>query len=80
MKRPLVCRAGLLAAALFALPTVRAAEAASDDDENPVVTGKVRDVGSRKAEPEIAPASDEATQALRRMKVPEGLEIKLWAA
>jgi quinoprotein glucose dehydrogenase len=81
MKRPLVLRAGLLAAAVFLLPAVRAADAVNDDDdEKSAPTGRIRDIGSRKAAPEIAPASDEAEMALKRMKVPEGLEIKLWAA
>ena len=42
---------------------------------------RIRDIGSRQAVPDIAPASDEAVlSVLKRMKVPEGLEIKLWAA
>ena len=75
-------RAALLAAAVFLLPAVWAADAAKDeeDDDSKVATGRIRDIGSRTAEPEIAPASEEAAQAIKRMKVPEGLEIKLWAA
>ena len=81
MKRLFVLRAVLLAAAIFALPAVRAADATVDeDDDDKAATGKIRDIGSRKATPEVAPASDEAIQAIKRMKVPEGLEIKLWAA
>src|SRR5262245_24423689 len=78
MKLPFAVLAALLAAAVFTAPIMRAAEADEDDDK--VATGKIRDIGSRKATPEIAPASDEAAQALKRMKVPDGLEIKLWAA
>src|SRR5688572_13775231 len=82
MKRLPVFRAALLAAAVFILPAVHAADAEKDeeDDDSKVATGRIRDIGSRKAAPEIAPASDEGAQAIKRMKVPEGLEIKLWAA
>src|SRR5688572_3814045 len=80
MKRLPALRAALLAAAVFILPGVRAADATGDDDDDKPTTGKIRDIGSRKAVPEIAPASDEAAQAIKRMKVPEGMEIKLWAA
>ncbi len=73
-------RLALLAAAVFQLPFVRAAEATGDGDDKPVVRGKVLNAGSRHAAPDIAPASDEAAQAIKRMKVPAGLEIKLWAA
>jgi quinoprotein glucose dehydrogenase len=80
MKRSLALCAALLAAAVFQLLPSRAAEASGDDDEKTVVRGKVRNPGSRVATPDIAAASDEAAQALKRMKVPAGLEIKLWAA
>jgi quinoprotein glucose dehydrogenase len=81
MKRIPVVRAALLAAAVFIVPLVRAVEITpDDDDEKPATVGRIKESGSRKAEPEIAPASDEAKQALQRMKVPAGLEIKLWAA
>ncbi len=36
--------------------------------------------GSRTAEPAMAPASDEGQNAIQRMKLPAGLEMKLWAA
>lgn len=70
--------AALLAAAVLPLPSVRAADL--DPDEKPATQGKIKDIGSRKPTPDIAPASDEAMQALNRMKVPDGLQIKLWAA
>lgn len=79
MNRPTALRAALCAATFAALPLARAADA-SDDDPQPTKTGTIRDSGSRKAVPEIAEASDEGAQALKRMKVPAGLEIKLWAA
>jgi quinoprotein glucose dehydrogenase len=71
-------RAALLAAVVLPATVVRAAEA--DDDAKPATVGKIRAIGSRSATPEIAPASDEAAQAIQRMQVPEGLQIKLWAA
>lgn len=77
-RRPPALRAALISAAVFILPYAGAAD--SPDDEQPVTQGKIKDMGSRTAAPEIAPASDEAAQALNRMKVPDGLEIKLWAA
>jgi quinoprotein glucose dehydrogenase len=78
MNRIPVLRAALLAAVVFTAPFARAA--ADDDDEKPVAAGRIRDAGTRKAAPEIAEASDEAKQALQRMQLPPGLEIKLWAA
>ena len=80
MKRLPALRVAVFAAAIFHLPSVRAAEAASDDDVKPIVTGKVLNAGSRKAAPDIADASDEAAQAIKRMKLPAGLVAKLWAA
>lgn len=86
MKRPRTFRAALftslLAAAAFTFPAFApAAELVrDDDDEKPTDQGKIKDAGSRQATPEVAPASAEAEQALKRMKVPDGLEIKLWAA
>ncbi len=89
MKSP-AFRTTLLSAAVFstalALAPGRAlaAEAAGDDDEsgkpNASGMGKIKDAGTRQAKPEIAEASDEAEQALKRMKVPDGLKIDLWAA
>ncbi len=80
MKRPPALLALLLASALFTLPLVRAAEAEVDNDDKPSIVGKIKDAGTRKAAPDIAGPSDEAAQAIKRMKVPDGLEIKLWAA
>lgn len=80
MNRTAFLRAALLAGLVLVAPLVRAADAADDDDEKPAAIGKVRDMGTRKPTPEIAEKSDEAAQAIKRMKVPEGLEIKLWAA
>jgi quinoprotein glucose dehydrogenase len=80
MNRPTALRAALLAATLFALPSFHAADAEMDEDDRPAVVGKIKDPGTRSAVPEIAAASDEAQQAIKRMKVPAGLEIKLWAA
>ncbi|MDO8541129.1 MAG: HEAT repeat domain-containing protein [Opitutaceae bacterium] len=74
-------RTALLAVLVLSTPISRAAEPSDDDDdEKPVATGRVRDAGTRKRTPEIAPASDEPVQALKRMKLPPGLEVKLWAA
>ncbi len=90
MKRPTALRVAWLAASAaaavalspFALPVARAADAAAadDDDGKAPVTGKILNAGSRKPEPDIAPASDEGLQAIKRMKLPAGLEAKLWAA
>ena len=80
MKRFPAVRAALLAAAVLHLPFVRAAEAAADEDDKPAAKGVVLNTGTRKAVPEIAEASDDAARAISRMKVPEGLTIKLWAA
>jgi quinoprotein glucose dehydrogenase len=41
--------------------------------------GKLKD-GPRLTTPEIEPASEEAKQALSRMKLPDGLKAHLWAA
>jgi len=88
MNRPTALRALRLAASAaavalssLALPAARAADAAADDDDGKApVTGKILNAGSRKAAPDIAPASDEGLQAIKRMKLPAGLEAKLWAA
>jgi hypothetical protein len=82
MKRIHLLRTAVLAAVVFAAPFVsRAAEAGlEDEDDKAPAIGKIKDAGTRKAAPEIASASEDAAQAIRRMKVPEGLEIKLWAA
>lgn len=85
MKRPLTLelRAALLSSFLCLVPLapLTAAELVrDDDDEKPTQQGKIKDAGTRVAQPEVAPASPEAEQALKRMKVPDGLDIKLWAA
>ncbi len=81
MRFPFAVRLGLVALSFAIVARVHAAEAATDDDENaPATSGRVRNIGSRLSTPEIAPASDEAATALKRMKVPAGLELKLWAA
>ncbi|MBI5688740.1 MAG: HEAT repeat domain-containing protein [Verrucomicrobia bacterium] len=72
-------RAALAAVIFPGAALLRAAETA-DDDEPPVARGRIREAGTRLAAPDIAPASDEAAQALKRMQVPDGLEVKLWAA
>ncbi len=79
MKRPHVLRAALLAGLVCFPVSFRAAELGGDDDK-PAAKGTLKAMGTRVAAPEIAPASDEAAQALQRMQVPAGLEIKLWAA
>ncbi len=64
----------------------RAAEAAAAHDEDTPTagaqrtSGKILNMGTRVAAAEIAPASNEAEQAIKRMKVPAGLKISLWAA
>jgi quinoprotein glucose dehydrogenase len=79
MNRLFALRAALLVTVLVSTPLFRAAEG-GDDGARTGAGGKIRDLGSRKAQPDIAPASDEAEQAIKRMQVPAGLEIKLWAA
>ncbi len=70
----------------LSLSTVsRAAEAAAHDEDASTAgaqrtSGKILNLGTRVAAAEIAPASNEAEQALKRMKVPAGLTISLWAA
>lgn len=78
MKRFPTLVAALSLAAAFLSPALRAAEA--DEDNKPAARGKVLNAGTRVATPDIAPASDEGARALSRMKVPEGLTVKLWAA
>jgi len=64
--------------------SLRAAEAAAEEDESPAgikrTSGKILNMGSRVATAEIAPASNEGEQALMRMKLPPGLVATLWAA
>lgn len=77
-----VFRAALIAASIIsAVGLARAQEEGVEPGSDTVVAqGKVRDIGTRVPQPEVAPASDEGSQAIKRMKVPAGLEIKLWAA
>src|SRR5688572_8874111 len=49
-------------------------------DSGPTPVRGVKDPGTRVAEPEIAPASNEGAQAMERMKLPQGLKVSLWAA
>ena len=79
MERHFVLRAALLAAVFCSALSTRAADG-DGEDSRAGSAGKIRNIGSRSAQPDIAPASDEAAQAIKRMKVPDGLEIKLWAA
>ncbi len=58
--------------------SVFAAEGDHYTDNTPPHT--LTDPGSRRAEPEVEGASDEAMQALRRMKLPAGFKASLWAA
>ncbi len=83
MSRTLTLRAAALATAIVLAfsSTARAVEIEEDETADPKATsGKIKDIGSRKAEAEIAPASSEGEQAIKRMKVPAGLKISLWAA
>ena len=87
MRRTLTFRAAALATALaLGLScTARAAEAAAaEDDDAPTdvkrTSGQILKMGSRVAAAEIAPASDEGEQAIKRMRLPPGLVATLWAA
>ncbi len=79
-------RALALASALVLTTSLslRAAEAAAEEDESPAgikrTSGKILNMGSRVASADIAPASNEGEQALKRMKLPPGLVATLWAA
>ncbi len=57
--------------------SVRAAELQPGADEG---VGVIKEMGTRVAEPEVAPASNEGQQALERMKLAPGLRASLWAA
>ncbi len=78
MNRFFAFGAALVAASVLPALPIHAAEA--DEDEKKVATDQIAHTGTRLAQPEVAPASDEATQALRRLKLPSGLVAKLWAA
>ena len=76
---PLPLAALLVATLLSLTPATRAAELIPDEDSTRE-TGVIKNAGTRKAQPEIDAASDEAAKAIQRMHVPDGLQIKLWAA
>jgi quinoprotein glucose dehydrogenase len=81
MNRMPALRAASIAAVLFAPLVAAAADANSEENgDKPVTTGRIRNIGTRQAQPEINPASSEAALAIQRMQVPAGLEITLWAA
>ena len=73
-------RVAAFAAVLFTRAAFCAEAVEEVDDGATSVTGKIRNPGTRVAAPEIAAASDEATQALKRMTLPAGLTATLWAA
>ena len=81
MSFPFRFRTAAMAAGLFfcLFPGLHAVEIEVDESAPAPVRG-VKDPGTRVAAPEIAPASDEAEQALERMKLPPGLKASLWAA
>jgi quinoprotein glucose dehydrogenase len=78
-RTPLPLAALLLAVLTILAPLARAAELVPDEDSSRE-TGVIKNAGSRQAKPEIDAASDEGLKAIQRMHVPEGLQIKLWAA
>ncbi|MBM3843834.1 MAG: hypothetical protein FJ397_11345, partial [Verrucomicrobia bacterium] len=78
MTLPVLPRLVLALACLTPFPAAAAA-AEGKGRRQPAPAG-LRNPGTRQAQPEIAPASDEGTQALARMQLPPGLEAKLWAA
>ena len=78
MSLSVLSRLALALACLTPLPATAAA-AEGKGRRQPAPAG-LRNPGTRQAQPEIAPASDEGTQALARMQLPPGLEAKLWAA
>jgi len=78
MSLSVLSRLALALACLTPFPATAAA-AEGKGRRQPAPAG-LRNPGTRQAQPEIAPASDEGTQALARMQLPPGLEAKLWAA
>jgi quinoprotein glucose dehydrogenase len=72
--------AALVAVALLSLRTAVFAQEDERDDDTTKRTGQLKDLGTRQAAAEINAASDQATQALKRMQLPAGLVAKLWAA
>lgn len=81
MRSPRLLRfAALVAVVLLSFRVTAFAQEDEKEEDTSKSTGKIRDPGTRVAAAEIAPASDEATRALSRMKLPAGLVAKLWAA
>ena len=81
MNRPRLTRAAVFAALFVAVCSVPARAAdAYDEEDNTKRTGTLRNIGSRHATADIAAASDEGAQAIKRMQLPPGLVAKLWAA
>lgn len=78
-RHPLPFAALLLATLTLLAPATRAAELIPDEDSTRE-TGVIKNAGTRKAQPEIDAASDDAAKSIQRMHVPNGLQIKLWAA
>jgi len=70
----------LLAAFCLAVLPVVLPAGVEPEDARPIAANMLRDPGTRRAEPDVAAASDEAQQALSRMQLPPGLEARLWAA
>ncbi|MSU51445.1 MAG: heme-binding protein [Opitutus sp.] len=79
MTRSPAFRATLLAALAVIAPLGRAADSASVRPA-PTPRRSVLLPGSRRPEPAINPASDDGRTAIQRMKLADGLELKLWAA
>ena len=78
MSFPLPLRVlALVASCLVFSASVRAAELQPTADEG---VGMIKDMGTRVAEPEVSPASNEGQQAIERMKLAPGLRASLWAA
>ncbi|HVU25590.1 MAG TPA: HEAT repeat domain-containing protein, partial [Opitutus sp.] len=70
----------LAASAVIAFSTCVRAVEIEPEEEDASAPHELKDPGTRIAAPEIAPASDEAREALARMKLPAGLKASLWAA
>src|SRR4051812_40209400 len=78
---PLSLSRAVLAFAIASVlsPVLRSADAVETSNVPAAAAGKLP-TATRVAEAEIAPASDEAELALKRMKLPDGITAKLWAA
>ncbi|MEO5961580.1 MAG: hypothetical protein ABIR80_20910, partial [Opitutaceae bacterium] len=79
MRPSLAFRSALLTTFLFSASSLFAAELEEDNAPSSAIN-QVKDPGTRKAAPEVNAASEDAQQAIKRMKLPAGLEAKLWAA